>query len=108
MNSLVSRGTVCALIISLFCLLVVAPVAAQQGAAIFKQKCAVCHGPDGKGQTAIGKSMKLRDLGSADVQKQSDAELKTIVDKGKGKMPAQKLTAAQTGDVVKYVRTFKK
>ena len=60
------------------------------GAAIFKGKCAMCHGADGKGQTSMGKSLKLRDLGSADVQKQTDAELIAITTNGKGKMPAYK------------------
>ena len=52
----------------------------------------------------------MRDLGSADVQKQSDDELITIVTKGKGKMPAYdgKLTKEQITDVVKYIRTLKK
>ena len=58
------------------------------GAALFKAKCAACHGADGKGETAMGKASKLRDLGSADVQKQTDAELTTIIESGKNKMPA--------------------
>jgi mono/diheme cytochrome c family protein len=55
----------------------------------------------------MGKSMKLRDLRSADVQKQTDAQMKDIVLKGKGKMPAQKVTDAQAGDLVKFVRSLK-
>ena len=64
---------------------------AQQGAAandLFKAKCAVCHGPDGSGSTAVGKSLKLRDLRSDEVQKQSDAKLAEITNCGEGKMPA--------------------
>jgi cytochrome c6 len=80
------------------------------GAALYKSKCAMCHGTDGKGETAVGKSMKLRDLGSADVQKQTDAELIAITADGKGKMPAYKgkLTDAQIKDVVAFIRTLKK
>jgi len=54
--------------------------------------------------------MKLRDLGSADVQKQSDADLNGIITNGKNKMPAftGKLTGDQITDVVKYIRTLKK
>ena len=57
----------------------------------------------------MGKAMKLRDLGSADVQGQSDADLTTIITNGKGKMPKYdgKLTADQISDVVKYIRTLK-
>ena len=83
---------------------------AEGGADTFKAKCAACHGATGAGDTAMGKNLKLRDLGSADVQKQSDDELTTIVTKGKGKMPAYdgKLTKEQITDVVKYIRTLKK
>lgn len=54
----------------------------------FKTKCASCHSLDGSGSSPVGKSMKLRDLRSAEVQKQTDAQLLTIISKGKGKMPA--------------------
>jgi mono/diheme cytochrome c family protein len=80
------------------------------GAADFKAKCAACHGPDGAANTTMGKNMNIRDLGSADVQKQSDADLAGIIGKGKGKMPAYdgKLTKDQIDGLVKYIRTLKK
>lgn len=86
------------------------PAHAQSGAAVYKSKCAMCHGADGKGDSPIGKSMKLRDLGSPEVQKQTDAELIAVTTDGKGKMPAYKgkLTEAQIKEVVSYIRTFKK
>jgi cytochrome c6 len=79
-------------------------------AADYKAKCATCHGPDGKGDTAMGKTMKVKDLGSAEVQKQSDADLTTIVEKGKKPMPGYegKLTKEQIDSLVKYVRSLKK
>jgi cytochrome c6 len=82
---------------------------ADDGADTFKTKCAVCHGPDGKGNTGMGKSLKLRDLSSPDVQKQSDADLTNIVTNGKDKMPKYdgKLTKDQIANVVKYLRTLK-
>jgi cytochrome c551 len=82
---------------------------ADEGADIFKSKCAACHGADGKGNTGMGKSLKLRDLSSADVQKQSDTELTNIITNGKDKMPKYdgKLTKDQINDVVKYLRTLK-
>jgi len=80
-----------------------ADVAAAE--ATYKAKCAMCHGPDGKGKEA----MKTRDLGSADVQKQSDADLSGIITNGKGKMPAYKtMTPDQVKDMVAYIRSFKK
>jgi len=79
------------------------------GGADFKAKCAMCHGADGKGETGMGKTMKVRDLGSADVQGQSDADLNGIITNGKGKMPKYdgKLSKDQIGDLVKYIRTLK-
>ena len=79
------------------------------GAADYKAKCAMCHGADGKGDTSMGKMMKIRDLSSADVQSQSDADLNNIITNGKGKMPKYdgKLTADQINGLVKYIRTLK-
>lgn len=79
-------------------------------AADYKAKCATCHGPDGKGDTAMGKTMKVKDLGSAEVQKQSDADMATIIEKGKKPMPGYegKLTKDQIDALVKYVRSLKK
>lgn len=76
----------------------------------YKAKCATCHGPDGKGDTAMGKTMKVKDLGSAEVQKQSDADMATIIEKGKKPMPGYegKLTKDQIDGLVKYVRSLKK
>ena len=84
---------------------------AESGEDIFKRKCAGCHGANGAGNTTIGKNLKLRDLGSPDVQKQTDEELSAIIGKGKsGKMPPfeNKLTKEQISDVVKFIRTLKK
>lgn len=79
---------------------------AQDGAATFKSKCAMCHGADGSGKTAMGEKLNIRDLHSAEVQKQTDAELSQIVNKGKNKMPAYegKLTKEQIDQVVAFVR----
>ena len=67
-------------------ILIAAPAAfaAADGAAIYKAKCASCHGADGSGQTPMGKSLKLRDLRSPDVQKQTDAELYQVDSRRKG------------------------
>jgi mono/diheme cytochrome c family protein len=87
-----------------------ATFAADSAADVFKAKCASCHGPEGKADTAMGKSMKLKDLASADVQGMSDADLTGIIENGKKPMPGYKgkLTDAQIGDLVKYIRAMKK
>ena len=84
--------------------------AQDTGAALYKTKCAACHGADGKGETAMGKANKLRDLSSADVQKQSDDELTTIITNGKAKMPAygKSLKPDQVKDLVTYIRSLAK
>jgi mono/diheme cytochrome c family protein len=104
-----------ALMIAIMCLLGVCqfakPARSQTGGeALYKTKCAACHGPDGKGETAIGKANKLRDLASPDVQKQSDEELSGTISAGKSKMPAygKSLKPEQIKDLVTYIRTFKK
>ena|ERR1700687_1945164 len=75
----------------------------------YKAKCAMCHGPDGKGETTTGKTMKAGDFASEAVQKMSDADLTDAITKGKGKMPAYKtLTPDQVKDLVAYVRAFGK
>jgi cytochrome c6 len=83
---------------------------AEGGADLFKARCAACHGATGAGDTTMGKNLKLRDLASADVQKQSDDELTSIITFGKGKMPRYetRLSREQIGEVVKFIRTLKR
>lgn len=85
-------------------------VSADDAAAVYKAKCAMCHGPDGAGQTPTGKTMKVRDLGSADVQNMKDEELEKLIENGKGKMPAYKgkLDEKTIDGLVKVIREFKK
>jgi cytochrome c6 len=99
------------LLLAAACLLTTAPVRAQgDGAATFKAKCAACHSADGSGDSATGKAMKVRDLRSADVQKQTDAQLTDIITNGKGKMPAYKgkLTDDQIKQLVATIRDLAK
>jgi mono/diheme cytochrome c family protein len=83
---------------------------AGDGGETFKAKCVACHGADGTGNTAAGKAMKVRDLTSAAVQEQTDAQLLEIIAKGKGKMPAyeKSLGADKCTELVAYIRTLKK
>jgi cytochrome c6 len=83
---------------------------AADGAAVYKAKCASCHAADGSGNSPMGKKMGLRDLGSAEVQKQTDAQLTEITAKGKGKMPGyeSKISAEELKAVVAHMRTMKK
>jgi mono/diheme cytochrome c family protein len=78
------------------------------GAATYKTKCAACHGPDGSGQTAVGKNLKVKDLSSPEVQKLTDPELTKVLTDGKGKMPPSKLAADDIKAVIGFVRSLKK
>ena len=79
---------------------------AGDGAATYKAKCIACHGADGSGNTATGKTLKVRDLRSAEVQKQSDDQLFNIIAKGKEKMPGYEKTLGgdKCKELVGYVR----
>jgi cytochrome c6 len=81
---------------------------APDAAAIFKANCEVCHGPDGKGKTVMGKALHVRDLGSEEVQKMKGEELEKIILDGKGKMPPYKgkLSEGEIDSLVKLIRTF--
>ena len=78
--------------------------------ALWKSKCATCHGVGGIGDSAMGKKLKLRDISSPEIQKMSDRELFDITAKGKEKMPAyeQKLTKEQIQQLVAHMRSLAK
>jgi mono/diheme cytochrome c family protein len=70
----------------------------------------MCHGPDGKGETPAGKSMKAVSFAAPEVAKMSDDELETVIAKGKNKMPAfdGKLKKEQIQQLVAYIRELAK
>jgi cytochrome c6 len=77
---------------------------AQDAGAIYKSKCAMCHGADGA--KAAG-----HDLSSAAVQSKSDADLAAVITDGKPpKMPkyGDKLKPEDIKGLVAYIRTLKK
>ena len=82
---------------------------AQDSATQFKRMCSLCHGPDGKSNTSMGKTLKSADLTSQAVQSLSDTELYNVIAHGKGKMAAYEGILGKQGveSMVKYVRTLK-
>jgi cytochrome c6 len=83
-------------------------VHAQDSSALYKSKCAACHGADGTG-SPMGKKMGAHDFTTADVQKMSDAELTDIITNGKNKMPKYgSLKPEEIKGLVAYIRTLKK
>lgn len=93
-----------ALLISVNCL-----ADSAESAALFKSKCAMCHGPDGTASTTMGKNLGIKSYKAPEVQKQPDADIKNIIVNGKGKMPSYKtLTTEQVDGLVKYIRELGK
>jgi len=75
-------------------------------AKLYQTKCTACHGADGAGSTPAGKALKIRDFHDPDVQKESDADLTTIIASGKNKMPSYEKTLKpdEIKGLVAYVR----
>ncbi len=115
MKALTRKPPLTAILSLTACLLVIAMLAASPaagadnaaGAAVYKSKCVTCHGADGGG-TAVGKSLKVADLRSAEVQNRSDAELTQVISDGKDNMPGFKgtITDEEIHAVLAHVRTF--
>jgi mono/diheme cytochrome c family protein len=97
------------IVATLLLVMAIPAFAAPDGAALYKTKCASCHGADGSGQTPVGKNMKLRDLRSAEVQKQTDLELTKVISGGKGKMPpfGKSLSTGDISALISHLRTLK-
>ena len=78
---------------------------AEDGGAIYKAKCAMCHGADAAGKPAA----KIPSLIGDDAKKLSDADLTAAVT-GKAKHPAgvKSLPADDVKAVVTYVRSLQK
>lgn len=98
--NVLSLATVLVVILSIS----VSAHAQGDSAALYKSKCAMCHGADGA--KAVG-----HDLSSAEVQKESDADLIAVITDGKApKMPkyGDKLKPEEIKGLVDYIRTLKK
>ncbi len=75
-----------------------APARAEDAKALFARKCASCHGPDGKGRTAMGKKLGATDLS---VIQSSEAAISKAIEDGKppkmfpykGKLTAEEIRA---------------
>jgi mono/diheme cytochrome c family protein len=85
------------------------------GEKIYKLRCTPCHGPQGKGDGPLGKSLnpKPRDhTDAAYMKSRTDQQLVDVVTNGKGAMPAWgksgTLSPTDVRNVVAYVRTLAK
>jgi len=79
--------------------------AADDGAAIYKAKCAACHGADAAGKPAA----KIPSLISDDAKKASDDALaKSITGTAKHPAGVKGLSADEVKAVIAYIRTLQK
>lgn len=79
--------------------------------ALFDERCARCHGRDGRGQTRLGEMLELPDFADAEWQKSaSDERMRNSIRDGVGQMPAfaRKLSRSEIAALVAYVRGFAK
>ena len=80
------------------------PLFAADGAAIFKAKCAVCHGADG---SKVIPAMGVKPLNTPEVKAKSEAQLVTVITKGQGKMKPQTVTDEEAKAVAGFVKSLK-
>jgi len=79
--------------------------AADDGATIYKAKCAACHGADATGKPAA----KIPSLVSDEAKKASDDELsKAVTEKPKHPSMVKSLAPDQVKMVVSFVRSLEK
>jgi len=109
------RGILCfgapkALLAAILATMAVASANADdKGAALYKSRCAVCHGTTGKGDSPAGKNLGVLSFSDPKVQAKGDAELKDVIEKGKNKMPAygKSLKPEDIQGLLAYVRSLK-
>lgn len=91
--------------VALFVLVPSLSWAGDDGATLFKAKCAACHGADAAGKPAA----KIPSLVSDEAKKASDADLeKAITEKPKHAGVAKALTPDQVKMLVSYIRSIQK
>jgi len=91
--------------VALFILIPSLSWAGDDGATLYKTKCAACHGADAAGKPAA----KIPGLTSDDAKKMSDADMeKAITEKPKHAGIAKNLTPDQVKMVVSYIRSIQK
>lgn len=81
---------------------------AQDGAATYKAKCAMCHGPSGTPSAAMGKAMGIKPVSDPAMKGLTVAQIEATVKNGKGKMkPVAGLSDAQISAVAAYFKSLK-
>lgn len=87
--------------------------AAADGATLFKQKCAICHGPDGRGDGPTAKALNPKPRNFHDaayMNTRPDDSLLVVIRNGKGAMPrwGGVLKDEEIDALVTYIRDLSK
>jgi mono/diheme cytochrome c family protein len=99
----------CGLLLAMLSLSAPRSFAADTGGALYRERCAQCHGKNGEGRAGI----KAPSLVSAKARKMSDDDLKAVISqRTNGEMEKdsshtllkKRLTADQVGEIVGYIR----
>lgn len=81
---------------------------AQDGAATYKVKCAMCHGPTGTPSAGMAKMMGIKPASDPSMQALTVSQIASAVKEGKGKMkPVAGLSDPQVQAVAAYFKTLK-
>ena len=83
-----------------------------RGMKLFDDKCARCHGADGRGRTVIGGILGVPDFTDEKWwgEEKSESRFVNSITNGKGEMPAfgRKLSRREISTLAAYVRGFRK
>lgn len=85
---------------------------AANGASIYAAKCASCHGPEARGDTAMGKKYGIKNFRSPEVRALTTAGLAQIMKLGNGKLsegahPKANLTDQDVRDMIAFIQAMK-
>jgi len=81
---------------------------AEDGAALYKSKCAMCHGPTGTPSAGMAKMMGIKPVSDPSIQALTVSQIESTVKNGKGKMkPVAGLTDPQVQAVAAYFKSLK-
>jgi mono/diheme cytochrome c family protein len=81
---------------------------AQDGAAVYKAKCASCHGAAGTPNPGIAKLMGVKPVSDPSIKGLSEAQVITVIKSGKGKMkPVAGLSDAEAKAAAAFFKTLK-
>jgi mono/diheme cytochrome c family protein len=84
---------------------------AEAAESLYASRCVGCHGADGKGNQAMAKALQadIPDLTARNIAKKTDAELREVISKGRGKMPpVTGISEKELKDIVAYVKSLSK